>query len=299
MELVMPEIKAIPEWGTQVFVPGFKLRKAGSSSNVAFPLARLGIDSSVVASVGNDVYGREIIEDIKTHGLSVSGIDIIDAASTGICVCFIREDGQRLIISSLGSMNEFDERAVNRHRSLIKQADYVFLSGYFVSPCIGFEGSKSILRRVRKKGKCTLLDTGWAPAGWSEITKKEILSLLEYVDIFLPNFDEARMLTDSTEPKEMAQKLLACGCREVIIKLGADGSLAVNKEGVFQEDAFSLEVVDTTAAGDAFNAGIVYGLIKDWEANRRLRFANALAAIVVSRMEDRYPAASEVELLIK
>lgn len=295
----MPRLKAIPEWGAQSFVQGFKLRKAGSSSNVAFALAKLGINSSLVASVGSDIYGREIIEDIKMNGLSVEGIDIIESASTGICVCFIREDGQRLIISSLGSMNTFDESAVNRHRHLIEQADYLFLSGYFVAPGIGFEGSRNILRGSKENGKCTLLDTGWAPDGWSKKTKEEVVSLLKYVDVFLPNFDEARMLTDIAEPKEMAQKLLACGCGEVIIKLGADGSLAANEDGIFQEDAFSVEVVDTTAAGDAFDAAIIYGLIKGWETGRKLQFANAVAAIIVSRLENRYSTVNEVESLIR
>jgi 5-dehydro-2-deoxygluconokinase len=119
------------------------------------------------------------------------------------------------------------------------------------------------------------------------------------VDVFLPNLDEAGILTDGADPKKMAAKLLARGCREVIIKLGADGSLAANENGIFQEDAFSVRVVDTTAAGDAFNAAMVYGLIQGWEINRRLRFANALAAIVVSRLDDRYPALAEVDLLMK
>ena len=89
------------------------------------------------------------------------------------------------------------------------------------------------------------------------------------------------------------------GPQEVIIKLGKKGSLAQDRNCLYQEEAFPARVVDTTAAGETFNAGILYGLIKKMNLGSRLKYANALASLVISMVKKEYPNAKEVEKLLK
>jgi 5-dehydro-2-deoxygluconokinase len=82
----------------------------------------------------------------------------------------------------------------------------------------------------------------------------------------------------------------------IIKKLGAEGSIANTKEGIFRQSTFRVLPLDTTGAGDCFNTGVIFGLLRGWDTPKILRFANALAAIVISRQgKDRYPALGEVE----
>jgi len=300
MELLLPGLQQVPRWGTQAFVEDHTLRRVGASTNIAFPLARLGVSCSVIGCVGDDVYGREIVEQIKGYGVKAGGVEILQGEKTGICAVLVREDGERLIVSSLGSMKQFGESNINRHRDLIDEADYLFLADYFVAPGIGFENARNVLRDAKQEGKITLLDTGWDPNGWQEKTRRQICALLRYVDIFLPNLEEAAALSENKLPEDMARQLRNHGCEQIIIKMGREGSLALGRDDFLRGEAFSVEVLDTTGAGDAFDAGVVYGHIKGWETGRTLQFASALAAIVVSkRGEDRYPPLKEIESFMR
>ncbi len=139
-----------------------------------------------------------------------------------------------------------------------------------------------------------LLDTGWAPDDWQESTVREVLSVLEYVDVFLPNLDEAEALTKGKFPDEMAYKLSSYGPETVIIKLGEKGSFARTQGKIFIQDAFPANAVDTTAAGEAFNAGVLYGLVNKWKMEEILKFSNALASLVISKVSNQYPTLDEV-----
>ena len=139
-----------------------------------------------------------------------------------------------------------------------------------------------------------MLDTGWDPDNWPSESRQEVLSLLTEVDIFLPNLDEARALTGEDSPLDCARALVASGAGTVAIKLGADGSLWFDGQQAVIEPARRVTAIDTTGAGDAFNAALIYGLQHGWEVRRSLIFANALCSLVVSRTEDRFPSLNDV-----
>ena len=299
MELILGKLTQIPAWGTQSVVEDLKLTAAGSAARVAFPLSRLGAKSYIVGNVGTDTYGHEIINTIRRYGLSTEGIEETDHQQTGVCVSLVREDGQRMFVSFLGSLSSFNEDAIIRHYQLIQEADYLLLTGYFVLPGLRARSLRDIFRKAKQDGKVVLLDTGWDFGGWSKQTREEIFSLLEYVDIFLPNYDEARMLTGYSSVDDIAKELLSYDTARVIMKSGDEGSFAISEGRIYKEPAFPTQVVDTTAAGEAFNAGVLFGLINKWEIRRILRFSNALCSLVISREDEYYPTLEEVEKKIK
>ncbi len=299
MELILGNVTKIPSWGTQSLVKNLNLSAAGSAIRVALPLSKLGQKSYILGNVGKDIYGQEVIKVVRSYDLSIEGIEEINHQQTGICVSLVKDDGQRIFLSYLGSLSSFNKDNIIRHYQLIQKADYLLLTGYFVLPGLQAESLKNIFKKAKQNGKTVLLDIGWDHRGWSKQTKKEIFSLLKYVDVFLPNYDEAKMLTGCSSPNEMAKELLSYGPAQVIIKLGDKGSLAMNEKGIYEALPFKTKVLDTTAAGESFNAGVLYGLMNKWETEKILKFSNALCSIVISNIDKCYPTLEEVQKKLK
>lgn len=284
MEIFVGPIDTLPHWGQQSFVNNLEMEPAGSALRVALPLAKLGIKSFILGCVGNDLYGKEIISKVRKESLSTSGIKVIKDKNTGVCIAIRNEKGERAYISYLGSLSFLSLKE-------LPFTEYLILTGYFTLSCIR-KNLKNLFELAKKNKTFILLDTGWDTNGWKEKTKREIFSLLPLVDVFLPNYDEARALTDEVDEIKIAKKLFSYGSSAVIIKLGERGSLTITKEGIFKEKANKVKVIDTTAAGEAFNAGVIYGLLKKWDMQNILKFANTLAGVYISTR--KYPKLKEV-----
>ena len=149
MELILGPLNEIPAWRTQAFVEDLESRRAGSAASVAFPLAKLGVKSNVIGSVGNDTNGQAILDNIRSFGLSTEGIDIIEGASTGLCVSVRHGSGQRLYISHLGALAEFNEKHIARHSKIIQESKYLLRTGYFVLPGLKAKVLKSNFQQAR------------------------------------------------------------------------------------------------------------------------------------------------------
>ena len=149
---------------------------------------------------------------------------------------------------------------------------------------------------MKEAGGTTLLDTGWDHDGWPETTREEIRLLLPSVDIFVPNEVEAEHLSGESDPVTAARSLSAVSAGWTVVKLGREGCVAVGPgECVLRAPASSVEVVDTTGAGDAFNAGLMNALSVGKRWSDAMRAASRLASVVVSRSsDDRYPTRAQL-----
>ena len=143
-----------------------------------------------------------------------------------------------------------------------------------------------------------MLDTGWALDDWAEPTCQEVLSLLPDVDIFLPNLDEAQAMVGNVDGRECAQRLLGHGTGAVALKLGPDGSIWAKGDDMIVQPGYPVKAVDTTGAGDSFNAALIYGIDHGWDMQRTLDFANAFCSVIVSRIKDRIPTVAETLALM-
>ncbi|MCJ7667633.1 MAG: carbohydrate kinase family protein [Anaerolineae bacterium] len=294
-DLVLSPLEDFPIWGSEVITSHMGWRPGGIG-NVLLSLARLGVEVSVIANVGDDAIGQELLSILEEAKVDISHIERSLNVRTGISVCLGREDGERAFVTHLGHLKHLDIDLVLRHRKAWKETQCVLISGYFLLPSLGFAGTKRLIEEAHAESKRVLFDTGWDVKGWPERSVEEVMQLIEEVDIFLPSLNEAQVLTGETSPEGCLEALFARCPNQVIIKLGAAGSIAKTKEGIFHQSAFRVLPLDTTGAGDCFNTGVIFGLLRGWDTPQILRFANALAAIVISRQgKDRYPALSEVE----
>jgi len=294
-DLVMYPLRDFPIWGSEVIASHMDWRPGGIG-NVLVCSARLGVKGFAIANVGDDIIGRELLSILEEAKVDISHIERSRDVHTGISVCLGGEDGERAFVTNLGHLKHLDIDLVLSHRKVWKETQCVLISGYFLLPSLGFAGTRTLINEVHAEGKAVLFDTGWDVKGWPERSVEEVMRLLEEVDIFLPSLNEAQALTGEDSPEGCLEALFA-GCpNQVIIKMGEAGSIAKTKDGVFRQSAFAVVPLDTTGAGDCFNTGVIFGLLRGWDTPKILRFANALAAIVISRRgEDRYPALHEVE----
>jgi len=294
-DLILYPLRGFPTWGTEVIVGSMDWRPGGIG-NVLLCLARLGVAVSAVANVGQDSIGQELLSTLEEAGVDVNHIERSPDVRTSVSVGLGREDGERSFVTHLGHLEFLDIDLVLRHRAAWEEAQCVLISGYFLLPGLGFEGTRTLIDELRAEGRTVLFDTGWDINGWPQRSVEEVMRLVEQVDVFLPSLNEAQALTGERSPEGCLERLSARCPHHVIIKMGEGGSIAMTEDGFFQQSAFPVTPLDTTGAGDCFNAGIIWGLLRNWDMDRTMRFANGLAAVIISRpREGGYPLLSEVE----
>ena len=299
-DLIMYPLQEYPAWGTEVIVDAMKWRPGGIG-NALLCLARLGVEVSTAANVGDDSMGQELLAALEQVQVDVSHVERSSNVSTALSVGLTRQDGERAFVTHLGHLELMDIDLVLRQREAWKEERCVLISGYFLLPGLGFDGTRRLIETLHAEGKTVLLDTGWDINGWPERSVEEVLQLLDKVDVFLPSLNEAQALTGEVAPEACLERLFERCPHCVIIKLGEAGCIARTQDCIIEQQAFPVVPLDTTGAGDCFNAGVIYGLLRDWDLGRTLRFANGVAAVAISRPREGaagYPALNEVEAFL-
>jgi sugar/nucleoside kinase (ribokinase family) len=283
----------VPPPGVERAVDRIELRLGGAAAITGAALARLGIEPIVVGCVGDDALGSIVLAELDAYGAGTAAIARLAHAPTGVCIAFEAPARDRSFLISLGSLAVFDRSMVPAEALA---ARFVLSCGYFNLPALRSDGTAALLAEAKRSGATTLLDTGWDHEGWTDGTLDEVRRLLPAVDVFLPNEDEAIRLSGERDPASAARALASISGGWAVVKRGARGGVAAGPDGAFHEaPAPTVVVVDSTGAGDAFNAGLLVGLAEAQPWPEALAFAVRVASTVVSRgSRDRYPARSEL-----
>jgi sugar/nucleoside kinase (ribokinase family) len=144
----------------------------------------------------------------------------------------------------------------------------------------------------------TVLDTGWDPGNWEHGGREEVRAMLRHTDIFMPNMEEARALTGRDDPDGAAAQLATWGPGMVIVKLGPDGALGLRDGARVRVPALATPVADTVGAGDCFNAGVLYALVRDWPLAESLRLGTAVAGYAIAGRHPRYATIEQARELM-
>jgi sugar/nucleoside kinase (ribokinase family) len=165
---------------------------------------------------------------------------------------------------------------------LLDGASILHVAGSLVLPGIDGEPTAELMRRARRAGVTTFLDTVWDDTGrWMQLLEP----CLPETDYFIPSLPEAQAVTGLEEPRQVARALLDKGVGTVVLKMDAEGCLVMNRAGEeLQLPAYEVEVIDATGAGDAFAAGFIAGVWYGWPFEKTARFANAVGALCVTGM---------------
>jgi sugar/nucleoside kinase (ribokinase family) len=292
VDLLASPVADLPPPGTERPIHRIDLRVGGAAAVTGAALARLGRAPLVAGCVGNDVLGEVALEDVRRYGVETSHVVRLEAA-TGVSIAFEAPGRDRSFVIALGSLASFDASMVPPEALA---AERVLLCGYFNLPALRGNATRDLLAAVRAGGGTTLLDTGWDHEGWPTTTLRELRSLLPLVDVFLPNEGEASRLSGEADPAAAAAVLTRASGGWTVVKLGAAGAAAVAADGRSRGVAApAVEVVDTTGAGDAFNAGLLDAMAAGADPAEALDHAVLVASTVVSRPSgDRYPSRAEL-----
>ena len=270
-DLILTNYSSFPELGKEILVEDCTLTMGSASAICAMALAKLGNQVGFVAKVGPDPYGDFCVGILQRAGIDVTGVVRDPAVKTGITVS-VSSSKDRALITYLGAMGVYD--GANVTPAHFAGYDHVHMSSYFLQ-----EGLRphvaELLSTASEQGLTTSLDPGFDPTErWQGGLRETLLQ----ADVFFPNEVELRGLGGDGDPAQAVERL-ANGRTLIVAKLGAEGCVTVADGRVLRQGPFPVQPVDTTGAGDTFNAGFLHSWLRRQPLEQCLRFGAACGAI--------------------
>lgn len=276
-----------PKGGETLFGKEFFQVPGGKGANQAVAIGKLGTQVTMLGKIGNDSFGKDLVASMKNSGVNTEYIEN-SASSTGIAKIIVEANGQNRILVVSGANMDVDRAYIDRHIDVINDSDILVTQLE-----IPIDTVEYVLKKAKEAGKITILNPAPAAQLNDEIIKNS--------DIIIPNESELGIITSMPtntlkEIEAAAQKLLNMGVKELIVTLGSQGSLHLNKKGSTLHSAYKVNAVDTTAAGDSFIGGLVKN-IQDDNLDEAIEFATKVSAITVTRKgaQISIPTIEEVE----
>ena len=261
-----------PQPGETISGEDLQVIPGGKGSNQAVAAARLGTGVSMLGRVGKDNFGDYLLENLKTNKVDAKLVQR-DEASTGTAIIIVDSNGQNSIVLSAGangkvSSADVDAASFSDYKLLLLQLEIPIPAVLFAA------------WRAHEKGLRVILN----PAPAKQLPEE----LLALADFLIPNETELNLLTglpvhDLTSAEQAARTLLEQGVKNVIVTLGSKGALIVTNEQVSPIESFNVDVVDTTAAGDAFIGGLATALLQDKLLEESVRYGCACGALAATK----------------
>ena len=290
-----------PEAGETVVGSRFLTYPGGKGANQAVAAARLaprgaeglGADVKMIGRGGDDAFGGQLLDSLKSSGVNVSGVAVEPEGTTGIAVINIDAEGQNRIIQIPGANRSCGEAEVERLKAALVDASVLMLQIE-----VPLEVSLEAAREAAAAEKVIILDPAPARPLPQEVYR--------YCTFITPNETEAQALVgfpvaDEASARRAGDELLDRGVGCAIIKMGAQGAYYITRGGIGQHlPAYPVRPVDTVAAGDAFNGALAVALAEGRGVEEAMGWAMAAGALAVTRTgaQDSMPRREEVEELL-
>lgn len=253
----------------------FSTVPGGKGANQAIALAKLGVPVCMAGMVGDDSFGQMYIDHFKAAGVDCSAVTVKPGVTTGVANILVNDEGENCIVAVPGANGECSEEWLDSALEKIMDCDIFLLQLE-----IPLNTVKKCIAKLRAAGKTIILDP--APAVPLD---DELLSQVDYVT---PNETELRIITPSLPEEagveERIRRLIGDSDRRVIHKHGADGAYIADKDSIEHVPGYKVKAVDTTAAGDTFNAGFAAGLAMGFSIRESVKLANAAGAMAVTKL---------------
>jgi len=271
VDLILRADEIKPVFGQELLVEDATLTMGGSSLIFACGAARLGLRVGYVSVVGDDEFGHFLLQGMAARGVDVGPVIVDSAVKTGITVS-LSTAADRALLTYSGSIAALTVEQVDW--ALFDQTRHLHVGSYFLQT--GLQGGlPELLAQARARGLTVSQDTGWDPA---EEWDGGFWETLAQTDLFLPNDSEARAISGHDDV-DVALASLAERVPVVAVKRGAEGAIARSRGKTVCLAPPSVQVVDTTGAGDSFDAGFVYGYLAGWSLERTLGLACACGSL--------------------
>jgi len=282
----------LPKPGETVSGGAFSTAAGGKGANQAVAAARAGAKVSLVARVGDDSFGEQAKAGFVGDGIDVSLVILNPAAPSGVALIFVDDGGENCIAVAPGANATLTPQDVDAAKELITGADVLVMQ--LETPIESVERAAAL---ASEGGVRVILN----PAPARPLSDE----LLGNVSILTPNESEAELLTgiqveDDESAAAAARALVGRGVDTVILTLGSRGAFVFESESGELVPSFEVQAVDTTAAGDVFNGSLAVGLAEGMPLGKAVRFANAAAALSVTKLgaQPSAPTRSEIDAFL-
>ena len=283
----------IPVTGETLIGTNFFMAPGGKGANQAVAAAKLGADVFFIVRLGKDVFASDSLENFNSVGINPKHVKQIEGISSGTAIIAVDDNGQNIIIVVPGANDKLMPEDIDAAKSDIANSSVVVAQ---------LEIPIETVEQAAKVAKACNVPFILDPAPARPLSDE----LLSMVNIIKPNETEAESITgikvvDQTTAEQAADVLLAKGVKTVILTLGEKGFLLATKQSKEMIANHTVKAVDSTAAGDAFTGGLAYGISCGKSVKEAALYANAVAAISVTRLgaQPSMPTKDEVDTFIK
>jgi ribokinase len=279
----------LPQPGETVSDGTLLVNHGGKGANQAVAARRLGAEVRMIGCVGDDAAGRDVRTALAREGIGVEGIVTTGAAATGTALISVDTKGRNQISVAPGANRTLSVEQVQARAEDFAWAQVIVCQLETPLPTVRW-----VLEEARRRSVVTLVNPAPVPA-----TPIDFFALVDYLT---PNAGEAARLSGAAanDAALAGERLAARGVATVVVTLGETGALAWREGRVTRAPGFKVDVVDTTAAGDAFNGALAVAMAEGRALEDGLRFANAAGALACTRRgaQPSLPSRADVDHLL-
>jgi len=290
------------------FIPvgerAFKLCFGGAPMNTAIACSRLGLEAAAMAAVGRDPFGEFLLETLKANRVNVENVRVTGYRTTLAFVSRLRGENTFLFyrrpwVVSADTELKLDERDLDT----ASKATVFHFTGLPLSHKPLREDALGMIEELGKRNVTVSFDPTYRPDSWGsrEEAREVMLDAASRSDAVLATVKEYNLLFEEENVEEIFKECRRIGAKLVGVKMGGRGSALGDRLSAWFMEAYPVEIVDTVGAGDAWNAGVIYGLVKHLPLNETIKMANAVAALkcTVHGAIDGLPTLNQVKSFLK
>jgi len=274
---VLIRLREMPTWERGTRFSAFRLDGGGPVATAMVAAARLGAHAAFVGTAGTDTAGQLKVQFLAEYGVDLSHLVRRPGPEETIVLVYVQEGTGERIFSGPERMGQHPLRPEELDREWLLSAKYLHLDGHHA------EAALAAAQWMHSAGKTVTFDGGKTRGPISPVVRE----IIRYVDILICGEGFAQALTGVEGLWPAAEAALALGPRVVVQTLGAEGSYTLTREERFHTPAFSVEVVDTTGAGDVFHGAYLVGLLHGWDLRTVALFSSAVAALKCTKLGGR------------
>ncbi len=277
LDMVGRDVTRLPDEGQLEFMGRVEVHNGGCAVNTGIALSRLGKQVDIAGRVGDDLFGDLLLRILRREKINTRSVKKDGASWTSSSFILVNQKGERSFLHSLGANAKLKD--IDFPVRLLQKAGMVHMAGAMLMGAFDGKPMARVMKRAKKTGALTSLDTAWDPTGrWMKVLKP----VLPHLDVFMPSIEEARKLSGKRKSRDVARMLRDQGPDTIVLKLGSEGSAVLDDDGWRTVPVVSnVRCVDTTGAGDSFAAGYLYGRSCGWDEEDCLRMGNVTGAMCV------------------
>ena len=281
------------------FISSIENHPGGSAANTIVGVSRLGIVAGYVGKVGDDEAGKLLLDDLASEGVNAHGV-AVSSGRSGACLIMVDRQGERGILVDPGVNDTIKTTDVEIGRDtgleLINNAELVHFTSFV---CRGSDTSFETQKHVASR---TTADLSFDPGTlYAERGIEALMDFIKRARVVLPNDHELKLMTGCRNVRDGADMLMDAGAQWVAVKMGSRGCYVTDGTSTIEIAPRKVNVVDTTGAGDAFNAGFICGMLQGEDIETCGRMGNVTASISIGHRGARegLPSRDEFDVAIR